>query len=103
MRRAQAELAVEPEPYPRQWRRGMHEDVRAAVDVCRFGLGERIVFGPHTREMCVRNHRRMERGQLLDSRSAERSIYERAVLGWLRSTGSGWGDEALGACRRPRS
>jgi hypothetical protein len=30
--------------------------------------------------MFVRTHRWMERGQLLDSRSAERSIYERAVL-----------------------
>ena len=45
---AQAELALEPEAYPRQWHRGMHEDVRAALDVCRFGPGgANRVRAPH--------------------------------------------------------
>jgi hypothetical protein len=47
---AQAELAVEPEPYPRQ-RRGMHEDVRAALDVCRSAWGSESCSGP-TRVRC---------------------------------------------------
>jgi NitT/TauT family transport system substrate-binding protein len=80
MRRAQAELDLEPEPYKRHWLAEMPEDLQAAVDVRRFGPGERIVFEPYTREMFDRTHRWMERWQLFDSPSAERATYEGAVL-----------------------
>jgi NitT/TauT family transport system substrate-binding protein len=81
MRRAQAELDLEPEPYKRHWLNEMPEDLREAADVRRFGPGERIVFEPYTREMFERTHRWMERWQLFESPSAGRSSYEQAVLG----------------------
>jgi ABC-type nitrate/sulfonate/bicarbonate transport system substrate-binding protein len=80
LRRAQAELDLEPEPYKRHWLNEMPEDLAAAADVRRFGPGERIVFEPYTREMFDRTHRWMERWQLFDSPAGERSSYEQAVL-----------------------
>jgi NitT/TauT family transport system substrate-binding protein len=80
LRRAQAELDLEPEPYKRHWLAEMPEDLRDTADVRRFGPGERIVFEPYTRDMFDRTHRWMERWQLLDPVAGERSTYEQAVL-----------------------
>jgi NitT/TauT family transport system substrate-binding protein len=80
LRRAQAELDLEPEPYKRHWWKEMPEDLRAAADVRRFGPGERIVFEPYTREMFERTHRWMERWQLFDAASSGPPSYEQAVL-----------------------
>jgi hypothetical protein len=77
LRRAQAELDLEPEPYTRHWLAEMPEDLQHAADVRRFGPGERIVFEPYTREMFDRTRRCMERWQLFDG---DRSTYEDAVL-----------------------
>ncbi len=80
LRRAKAELDLEPEPYKRHWLKEMPEDLGAAADVRRFGPGERIVFEPYTREMFDRTHRWMERLQLFDSAADQQSTYEQAVL-----------------------
>lgn len=80
LRRAQAELDLEPEPYKRHWLTEMPEDLREAADVRRFGTGERIVFEPYTREMFERTHRWMERWQLLDVAPESRASYEQAIL-----------------------
>jgi NitT/TauT family transport system substrate-binding protein len=80
LRRAQAELDLEPERYKHHWLAEMPDDLREAADVRRFGPGERIVFEPYTREMFERTHRWMERWQLFDSPPGERSTYEQAVL-----------------------
>ena len=80
LRRAQAELDLEPEPYKRHWLAEMPEDLREAADVRRFGTGERIVFEPYTREMFERTHRWMERWQLLDAGPDSRASYEQAIL-----------------------
>ncbi|HEY1514787.1 MAG TPA: hypothetical protein VGF91_00110 [Solirubrobacteraceae bacterium] len=80
LRRAQAELDLEPEPYKRHWLNEMPEDLSASADVRRFGPGERIVFEAYTREMFDRTHRWMERWQLFDGTAGGRSTYEQAVL-----------------------
>jgi NitT/TauT family transport system substrate-binding protein len=80
LRRAQAELDLEPERYKRHWLAEMPEDLREAADVRRFGTGERIVFEPYTREMFERTHRWMERWDLFDTPADARSTYEQAVL-----------------------
>jgi NitT/TauT family transport system substrate-binding protein len=80
LRRAQAELDLEPEPYKHHWLNEMPDDLRESADVRRFGTGERIVFEPYTREMFERTHRWMERWQLFDGPAAEGSSYEQAVL-----------------------
>ncbi|MBV9338478.1 MAG: hypothetical protein JO262_19830 [Solirubrobacterales bacterium] len=80
LRRAQAELDLEPEPYKRHWLAEMPEDLREAADVRRFGTGERIVFELYTREMFERTHHWMERWQLFDAAPGERTSYEQAVL-----------------------
>jgi len=80
LRRAQAELDPEPEPYTHHWLAEMPEDLRDAADARRFGAGERIVFEPYTREMFDRTHRWLERWQLFDLVAGERSTYEQAVL-----------------------
>jgi NitT/TauT family transport system substrate-binding protein len=80
LRRAQAELDLEPERYKRNWLAEMPDDLRDAADVRRFGTGERIVFEPYTREMFERTHRWMERWELFDSPADGRASYEQAVL-----------------------
>jgi len=80
LRRAQAELDLEPERYKRHWLAEMPDDLRETADVRRFGPGERIVFEPYTREMFERTHRWLERWQLLDAPPGERSSYEQVVL-----------------------
>jgi NitT/TauT family transport system substrate-binding protein len=80
LRRAQAELDLEPERYKRHWLAEMPDDLSREADVRRFGTGERIVFEPYTREMFDRTHRWMERWDLFDAPAAERSTYEQAVV-----------------------
>jgi NitT/TauT family transport system substrate-binding protein len=80
LRRAQREIDLEPERYKPYWLREMPQDLRAMVDVRRFGTGERIVFEPYTREMFERTHRWMESWDLFDLGSAARPAYESAVI-----------------------
>jgi NitT/TauT family transport system substrate-binding protein len=80
LRRAQRELDLEPERYKHYWAREMPEDLRDAVDVRRFGPGERIVFDSYTREMFERTHRWMESWDLFDPAAAGTPQYDSAVL-----------------------
>jgi NitT/TauT family transport system substrate-binding protein len=80
LRRAQVEIDLEVERYKQYWRREMPEDLLEAVDVRRFGPGERLVFESYTREMFERTHRWMERWDLFDAGEAARPAYEDAVL-----------------------
>jgi NitT/TauT family transport system substrate-binding protein len=80
LRRAQREIDLEAERYKRFWLREMPEDLRDAVDVRRFGPGERVVSEPYTREMFERTHRWMEAWELFDA-GEQRPAYEDAVIG----------------------
>jgi NitT/TauT family transport system substrate-binding protein len=80
LRHAQREIDLEPDRYKHHWLREMPDDLRDAVDVRRFGPGERIVFEPYTRDMFERTHRWMERWELFDADAVGRPGYEDAVL-----------------------
>jgi NitT/TauT family transport system substrate-binding protein len=81
LRRAQRAIDLEADRYKHFWLREMPDDLRDAVDVRRFGPGERMVFEPYTREMFEATHRWMESWQLFDGSSAARPRYEDAVVG----------------------
>jgi NitT/TauT family transport system substrate-binding protein len=80
LRRAQAELDIEPEPYKHYYARELPADLAALVDVRRFGPGERIVFEPYTRELYERTQRWMELWNLFTPEQAAQSRFEQAVL-----------------------
>jgi NitT/TauT family transport system substrate-binding protein len=80
LRRAQTEIDLEAERYKHYWLREMPEDLREAVDVRRFGPGERMVFEPYTREMFERTHRWLASWDLFDVEVARRPDYESAVI-----------------------
>jgi NitT/TauT family transport system substrate-binding protein len=80
LRHAQREIDLEPERYKHYWLREIPEDLAEAVDVRRFGPGERIVFEPYTRDMFERTHRWLEAWELFDSAGAPRADYDAAVL-----------------------
>jgi NitT/TauT family transport system substrate-binding protein len=79
LRHAQREIDLEPERYKKYWLRELPEDLRDAVDVRRFGPGERIVFEPYTRDMYERTHRWMRTWELFDP-AAGRRAYADAVI-----------------------
>jgi NitT/TauT family transport system substrate-binding protein len=80
LRHAQREIDLEPERYKHYWLREIPDDLAEAVDVRRFGPGERIVFEPYTRDMFERTHRWLEAWQLFDSAGASQADYDAAVL-----------------------
>ena len=80
LRRAQAELDVEPEPFKHYYAREIPSDLAALVDVRRFGPGERIVFEPYTRELYERTQRWMQVWNLFTTEQAAQSSFEQAVL-----------------------
>jgi NitT/TauT family transport system substrate-binding protein len=80
LRHAQREIDLEADRYKHHWRREMPADLRDAVDVRRFGPGERIVFEPYTRDMFERTHRWMESWELFDASAVARPAYEDAVI-----------------------
>ena len=51
LRRAQADLDLEPERYKHHYLTEIPERLHGRIDVRRFGPGERLVFEPYTREM----------------------------------------------------
>ena len=80
LRRAQRDIDFEPERYKHYWLREMPDDIKAIVDVRRFGPGERIVPEPYTREMFEQTHRWMRAWDLFDPGAATRPNYGEAVL-----------------------
>jgi NitT/TauT family transport system substrate-binding protein len=79
IRHAQREIDLEAERYKHHWLREMPDDLREAVDVRRFGPGERIVFEPYTRDMFERTHRWMESWELFHALEGQ-PTYEDAIL-----------------------
>jgi NitT/TauT family transport system substrate-binding protein len=64
--RAQADVDLEPERYKHHHLEEIPEHLRDGVDVRGFGMGERIVFLPYTREMYERSQRWMHERKLFD-------------------------------------
>jgi NitT/TauT family transport system substrate-binding protein len=80
LRRAQREIDLEPEPYKHYYLRELPEDLKAVVDVRRFGPGERIVFEPYTREVFDKTQHWMHTWDLFSAEQIAQSHYEEAVL-----------------------
>jgi NitT/TauT family transport system substrate-binding protein len=80
LRRAQANIDLEPEKYKHYYLREMAPDLAALADVRRFGTGERIVFETYTREMFEKTQQWMRGWDLFDSEQLDQAKYEVAVL-----------------------
>jgi NitT/TauT family transport system substrate-binding protein len=80
LKRAQAELDVAPERYKQHHLDDIPAHLRDMADVRGFGIGERIVFLPYTRDMYERSQRWMhERGLFDEERPTP--AYESVVYG----------------------
>jgi len=66
LKRAQAELDLQPERYKHHHLDGIPGHLRHLADVRGFGTGERIVFLPYTREMYEHSQRWMHERGLFD-------------------------------------
>jgi len=66
LKRAQAELDLQPERYKHHHLDGIPAHLRHLADVRGFGTGERIVFLPYTREMYEHSQRWMHERGLFD-------------------------------------
>ena len=64
--RAQSDLDLEPERYKHHHLEEIPAHLREGVDVRGFGMGERIVFLPYTREMYEHSQRWMRERKLFD-------------------------------------
>jgi NitT/TauT family transport system substrate-binding protein len=65
--RAQADVDLEPERYKHHHLEEIPAHLRDGVDVRGFGMGERIVFLPYTREMYETSQRWMHERKLFDA------------------------------------
>jgi len=78
LKRAQADLDVEPERFKHHHLDEIPEHLRHLADVRGFGIGERIVFLPYTREMYERSQRWMRERRLFEEEHAT-PAYETVV------------------------
>ena len=77
--RAQADIDVEPERYKRHFIHEIPERFRDQVDVRRFGVGERVVPLPYTREMFEKTQAWMRARELFDVAPGTGVSFEQAV------------------------
>lgn len=80
MKRAQMDIDLAPERYKHYYEKELPPSVLETVDVRRFGVGERIVFLPYTREMYETTRRWLERRELFEE-GPSKSSYDSAVRG----------------------
>ena len=80
LRRAQADIDVEPERYKHYLVDELPDAYKAMLDTRVCGIGERIVFEPYTREMYETTHRWMIGHKLFDGVDNIRPDYEIAVV-----------------------
>ena len=80
LRRAQQEIDREPELYKHYFLRELPQRYHGMVDVRAFGLGERLVFEPYTREMFEQTRRWIESWDLFSPEQAGRSGYDDSVV-----------------------
>lgn len=79
LRRAQRDIDAEPERYKHYYLRELPAEFHDQVDVLGFGLGERIVFEPYTREVYESTQNWMKSNSLFES-DTKIAKYEEAVL-----------------------
>jgi NitT/TauT family transport system substrate-binding protein len=80
LRRAQRDIDLEPERYKPYFLLDVPQRYQELVDVRAFGLAERIVFEPYTREIYERTHRWMLDLQIFPQDQLGDANYEKAVL-----------------------
>jgi NitT/TauT family transport system substrate-binding protein len=80
LRRAQRDIDLEPERYKHYFLLDVPQRYQELVDVRAFGLAERIVFEPYTREIYERTHRWMLDLQIFPQDQLGDANYEKAVL-----------------------
>ncbi|HLG11667.1 MAG TPA: hypothetical protein VI876_07905 [Dehalococcoidia bacterium] len=80
LRKAQRDIDLEPERYKHYFLQDVPERYRDLVDVRAFGLAERIIFEPYTREIYERTHRWMLDLQIFPRDQMGEANYEKAVL-----------------------
>ena len=78
LRRAQRAIDAAPERYKHYFLKELPTEYHDRVDVNGFGLGERIVFEPYTRDLFDRTREWMAQNRLFDD--AEARGYDAAVL-----------------------
>ena len=80
LRRAQQDIDLQPEAYKHYFLRELPERYHAAVDIRRFGPGERIVFEPYPREAFERTRRWIESWDLFPPEQKGDAAYEASVI-----------------------
>jgi hypothetical protein len=80
LRRAQMEIDLHPELYKHYHLRAVPEKYRDQVDVRAFGIGERIVFLPYTREVFAATQDWTEADHLFSERPETLVGYDEAAL-----------------------
>lgn len=79
LQRAQRDIDIEPERYKHYFLKELPEKYHDMVDVRGFGLGERLVFEPYTREMFERAQRWMGEWKLFPEEQVGTADYAEAV------------------------
>lgn len=79
LQRAQRDIDSEPEKYKHYWLKELAPEFHYRVDVRGFGLGERIVFEPYTREIFDSTREWMANNGLFDAEETP-VRYEDAIL-----------------------
>ncbi len=77
---AQRDIDLEPEKYKHYFEPDVPERYKPLVDVRAFGLAERLVFEPYTREIYEKTHRWMLDLQLFPADQTGDTDYAKAVL-----------------------
>ncbi len=77
---AQRDIDLEPEQYKHYFEQDVPERYKELVDVRAFGLAERIVFEPYTRETYEKTHRWMVDLQIFPEDQVGSADYNEAVL-----------------------
>jgi NitT/TauT family transport system substrate-binding protein len=79
MQRAQRDIDLEPERYKHYYLKELPEKFHALCEVANFGLGERMVFEPYTRDAFERSQRWMRSWELFPEGQGAAAVYETAV------------------------
>jgi NitT/TauT family transport system substrate-binding protein len=80
LQRAQRAIDLEPELSKHHFLKELPEQYHHLVDVRAFGIGERLVFEPYTREMFEKTRRWVENLRIFSEEQVGHAAYEAAVL-----------------------